>query len=100
MSGELSDREEVPSKRRCYCGHCSLYAGYSTFYRHRNKFFDSATNQWATGEVDPGPTEMVEVSQREPDAVKKNNSSEIGITDHETQSSFEEEVYSEDLGGN
>ena len=45
MSG-ASD-EAPPSKRRKYCNHCFKFVGYSTYYKHREEFFDPVTNQWS-----------------------------------------------------
>ena len=40
------DLIEVPPKKRRWCPHCLEYVGFSTYYRHRDRFFDVATNQW------------------------------------------------------
>ena len=37
---------EVPSSKRRFCPHCLEAVSYSTYYRHRDRFFDVATNQW------------------------------------------------------
>ena len=41
-----SDTEAPPSKKRKYCFHCLEYIGYSTYYRHRERFFDPVSKQW------------------------------------------------------
>ena len=38
--------EVVASKKRRFCPHCSQNVGLSTFYRHRDRFFDVATDEW------------------------------------------------------
>ena len=40
------DLIEVPPQKRRFCPHCLEYVGFSTYYRHRDRFFDVATNQW------------------------------------------------------
>ena len=46
---EISEASEEArsSKRRKYCDHCSKSVGYSTYYKHREQFFDHVTNQWS-----------------------------------------------------
>ena len=70
----VEDHDEgPPSKRtRKYCCHCSEYVGYSTYYRHRERFFDPVSNQWT---VDCGASEVgassdsdTETSQNEIDS--------------------------------
>lgn len=40
---------DLPTSRRTrrYCGHCCEYVGYSTFYRHRSRYYDEHTKQWS-----------------------------------------------------
>ena len=38
--------DSSPVKKRRFCPHCSEYVGYSTYYRHRDKYFDLQTQQW------------------------------------------------------
>ena len=40
------DLIEVPPQKRRFCPHRLEYVGFSTYYRHRDRFFDVATNQW------------------------------------------------------
>lgn len=35
-------------KKRIYCPHCSQTVGYSTYYRHRDRYYDCDSNQWIT----------------------------------------------------
>ena len=35
-------------KKRRFCPHCSQTVGYSTFYRHRDRYYDVDSNQWTT----------------------------------------------------
>lgn len=37
-----------PVKKRRFCPHCSEVVGYSTYYRHQNKYFDLKTQRWNT----------------------------------------------------
>ena len=34
------------SRERIFCGHCSEYLPKTTFYRHRDTFFNSVSNEW------------------------------------------------------
>lgn len=40
------DTDSSPVKKRHFCPHCSEFVGYSTYYRHRDKYFDLQTQQW------------------------------------------------------
>lgn len=46
MEFEEESNDAPPSKKRRYCCHCSNYVGYSTYYRHRDEFFDPVSEQW------------------------------------------------------
>ena len=46
LNNGCEDFIEVPSKKRRFCPHCLETVGYSTFYRHHDRLFDSSTNQW------------------------------------------------------
>ena len=76
-SNDINGEEfiEVPPKKRRCCPHCLEYVGYSTYYRHRDRFFDVATNQWdlaptgakltnstPNGSTSTSPAEQVEES--------------------------------------
>lgn len=43
---DSEDFIEVVAKKRRFCPHCSRNVGLSTFYRHRDRFFDVATHEW------------------------------------------------------
>ena len=47
---KMESDEAPPLKKRKYCFHCSKYVGYSTYYRHRERYFDVASNQWTVVE--------------------------------------------------
>ena len=48
------EADSSPVKKRRFCPHCSEVVGYSTYYRHRDKYFDLKTQQWTN------PAEVVE----------------------------------------
>ena len=33
-------------KKRVFCDHCQQMVGYSTFYRHRDRFYDAQSSSW------------------------------------------------------
>ena len=39
-------------KKRRFCPHCSELVGYSTYYRHRDKYFDLQTQLWNKATID------------------------------------------------
>ena len=44
--------DSSPVKKRRFCPPCSEFVGYSTYYRHRDKYFDLQTQQWKKATVD------------------------------------------------
>ena len=51
MSDSELDETSPTSKRRrrsIYCGHCDRHVPPSTYYRHREQFFDVVSQQWQT----------------------------------------------------
>ena len=69
--------EAPPSKKRKYCCHCSKYVGYSTYYRHHERFFDRVSNQWTVGygasEVGASSDSDTETSRNEIDCNEVDN---------------------------
>ena len=46
---EICERDSRPrgvKRRRNYCEHCESYLTKSTFYRHRSKYYNTATGKW------------------------------------------------------
>ena len=52
IRGVMAESSEVPTAKRrrrigsVYCGHCKQRVPTSTYYRHREQFFDVVTQQW------------------------------------------------------
>ena len=55
MATSLDDRE---SCRRLYCGHCHELIPKSSFYRHRNRYYNHVTGEWS--ETDGSSTTHME----------------------------------------
>ncbi len=54
---EFSESDVPTAKRRrrsVYCGHCKERLPPSTYYRHREQFFDVVSQLWATADRDLG----------------------------------------------
>ena len=43
MATTLDERQV---SRRVYCGHCHKQIPKSSFYRHRNRYYDHVTGEW------------------------------------------------------
>ena len=45
-----SSSDVVRPRRRLYCPHCQDNVGHSTYYRHRDMYYNANTNQWSEGQ--------------------------------------------------
>ena len=86
-SVEVIDSESL--LKRKFCFHCNDYVPKTTFYRHREQYFDPITQVWTLSEENENSTlrsEMIENMD-----ISYNNSSVIESTD-EYSAFFDSEV--------
>ena len=76
-TNERLEEDCSPVKKRWFCFHCAEGVGYSTYYRHRYKYFDLKTQTWvrAIGTAD----ESTESSEAEEEDALVNESKCLGI---------------------
>ena len=69
------------AKKRKFCGHCKQFVGYSTYYRHKDRFFDPHTSTWLTEELNnpwtPGHSGTVHVDLGESENCEENTHSDL-----------------------
>ena len=42
----MATSSSTSKKKRVFCDHCQQLVGYSTYYRHRDRFFDTQSSSW------------------------------------------------------